>query len=112
MLSKLYNQFICSSLMLPEHREALTKHHLDERQEEERYVPEVDERQLEMWEYLIKESLSQKKKLGVTYLSGSARKTITGVAVEAGNSALRIKDENTARTERVDFGKIIAVGEK
>ena len=43
MRSKMYNQFLCSSLMLPEHREALTEYHAEERQKEAEYMPEVDE---------------------------------------------------------------------
>ncbi len=111
MRSKMYNQFICSSLMLPEHREALTEYHLEERQQEEQYMPEVDEQELEVWEYLIGESLSEKKKLNVTYLNRNERKTLTGVAVEAANSALRIKDENIDKIKTINLNEIIAVTE-
>ncbi len=111
MLSKLYNQYICSSFMLPEHTEALTEYHVEERQKEEQYVPEVDEQELEMWEYLIEESLSEKKWLNVTYLNGGERKTITGVVLEAANSALRIKDENIDKVKTIKLNDIIAVTE-
>ena len=111
MLSKLYNQFICSSFMLPEHTEALNEYHVEERQKEEQYVPEVDEQELEMWEYLIGESLSEGYKVSVTYMGVSGKVTTTGVAIEVENAALRMKDENTDRIKSISLNNIISVTE-
>ncbi len=110
MRSKLYNQFICSSLMLPEHREALTEYHVEERQQAERYVPERDEQELEIWEYLIRESLVKGCKVNVTYMSHSGRRnTVAGPVKETENSTLRIKDEVTNSIKTINVSKVIAV---
>ena len=68
MRPKIYNQFICSSFMLPEHVESLNEYHTEEQQKEAEYVPEVDEQELEIWEYLIGQSLNKGHKITITYL--------------------------------------------
>ena len=111
MRAKLYNQFICSSLMLPEHREGLNEHHAKERLQEKRYVPEVDEQEYEIWEYLIGGSLSEGRRLSVTYMGVSGKITATGVAIEVENAALRMKVENTDRIKSISLNNIISVTE-
>ena len=63
MILKIYNQFLCSSKMLPEHKEALNDHYIEEKHREEQGMPEIDEQQLEIWEYLIKKSLVRVRNL-------------------------------------------------
>lgn len=54
MSFKLYNQFACSSMMLPEHREALARHKKET--EIMHNPPCIDEQQFALWERLVQQS--------------------------------------------------------
>ena len=68
MPQKMFNQFLCSSLMLPEHREALQRRAAQLRQQEKMCRPCIDAQQHELWERLISEALRQKSELSVSFL--------------------------------------------
>lgn len=111
MRAKLYNQFICSSLMLPEHREGLNEYHAEQRRKEEKYVPQVDEQEFEIWDYLVRKSLCKGYAVSVTYLSASGKITLTGVIIAAENSMLRIRDEKTSSIKGINLKDIFSVAE-
>ncbi|MEW5920814.1 MAG: YolD-like family protein [Bacillota bacterium] len=68
MPAKMFNQFLCSSLMLPEHREALNRHAAELRQQEKSRRPSIDEQQHELWDRLIGDAIREKKELSITCL--------------------------------------------
>ena len=113
MILKIYNQFLCSSMMLPEHKEALNDHYVEEEHREEQCMPEIDEQQLEIWEYLIRKSLIKSKKLNITYLTKKGRRiTVNGVKVKyIKGSSLCIKDGVTDKTKAIDLNKIVSIEE-
>ena len=113
MILKIYNQFLCSSMMLPEHKEALNDHYIEEKHREEQGMPEIDEQQLEIWEYLIKKSLGKSKKLNITYLTKKGRRiTVKGVKViSIKGSLLCISDGVADKTKTVDLNKIVSIEE-
>ena len=79
MLSKLFNQFKCSTMMLPEHVEALTEHQEEKKKTAELYVPEIDQQQLEEWEWLLNQSLDKKTSVQITFILQKKRNTVTGL---------------------------------
>ena len=79
MPAKMFNQFICSSLMLPEHREALNRHNRVIREQGKKQHPCIDEQERELWDHLISESLRKGRKLAVTYLEKNAPRVLRGV---------------------------------
>ncbi|HHT45757.1 MAG TPA: YolD-like family protein [Firmicutes bacterium] len=111
MRPKIYNRFVCSSFMLPEHVESLDEYHTGEQQKEAEYVPEVDEQELEIWGYLIRQSLNKGHKITITCLTNSGRDTLTGVVWDARNSILYVRDEITGKKKTVALDKIFSVEE-
>lgn len=80
MTKKLYHQFICSSLMLPEHRARLAQHRQNCAREICRERPAfTDEQQLEQFQRLLDESLHSGTALTVTFMESGRRRTFTGV---------------------------------
>ncbi len=89
MLSRLFHQFQCSTMMLSEHVEAITEHRRKKKKNEDLYVPEVDQQQLEEWEWLLKRSLEKNSSVRVTYLLNNRRNTVIGI-VEIINTNKRL----------------------
>jgi len=97
--------------MLPEHVDSLDKYHTEEQQKEAEYVPGVDEQELEIWEYLIRQSLNKGHKISITYLTNRGRDTLTGVVWEARNSILYVRDDITGKKKTVALEKTFSVEE-
>lgn len=76
MKKKLYHQFACSSLMLPEHRAGLARHRRNRAAEER---PAIDEQQLEQLQRLVKRSIAAGLPVTVTFFEKGARRACTGV---------------------------------
>ncbi len=55
-MKKIFNQFACSKIILPEHRQMLQKLH-DENSAKCRIKPAFDQQEFERWERLIKNSI-------------------------------------------------------
>ena len=53
MSSKMYHQFACSSMLLPEHRELLNRLQRESRRQEEIRLPDFDQQQQEEWQQLL-----------------------------------------------------------
>ncbi len=78
-MKKLYNQFACSSFMLPEHVDSLEQREKKIKEVELQQVPELDEQQLELWERILQESLQDGRRINVRYMMANGPVTITGV---------------------------------
>ncbi len=100
MLSKLFNQFQCSTMMLPEHVEAISEHHQEKKKTEALYVPEVDQQQLEEWEWLLRNSFDSKSPIRVSYIAHDRRNTITGIVelINTNKKAITLKTKNGGKT--------------
>jgi hypothetical protein len=89
---KLYHQFACSSMMLPEHRGRLERRRREARREEEHRRPQFDEQQRDQFQYLLERSLSQGLKLQVTILTDQGCRILAGTAKQdSAAGVLRLK---------------------
>lgn len=91
MRKKLYHQFACSSLILPEHRARLTRHHQDKVRESCRRFAPADGQQLEQFQRLLEQSMRSGRALKITYLESGSYHTFTGVALERQPEAGRLR---------------------
>lgn len=92
MSKKLYHQFECSSMMLPEHRRDLDRHRERVRLKEERR-PLLDEQQWELFQKTLETAVRKGLPLRVTMPGPNGRQFITGTAVvgEAPPGMLRLR---------------------
>lgn len=79
MTKKLYHQFVCSSLMLPEHRHRLAEHREKGARDLRLEETAPDEQQLEQFQRLVKQSMPARLPLRVTFIDNRDRRTFTGV---------------------------------
>ncbi len=77
--AKMFNQFICSSLMLPEHREALNHHNRKLQKQEKEFCPYIEEEERDRWDRLLGESLQKGRELAVTCLEEDGPRLLRGV---------------------------------
>ncbi len=89
MRKKLYHQFACSSLMLPEHRARLARHHQDKVWESS--LPPADEQQLEQFQRLIEQSMHSGRALRITFRESGRYRAFTGVALEQQPESERLR---------------------
>lgn len=85
MRKKIFHQFACSSLILPEHRARLARHHQDRvRERRRRRFAPADEQQLEQFQHLVEQSMHSGRPLQVTFVDSVSGRfhTFTGVAPE------------------------------
>ncbi len=82
MRKKLYHQFACSSLMLPEHRARLARHHQEKVRERCRCFAPADEQQLEQFQHLAEQSMRSDRLLQLTFREGDSCRTVIGVVPE------------------------------
>jgi len=105
MSKKLSNQFLCSRMMLPEHREKL-KLYQNKRDYEESYrIPQYSDQQLEEFQSLLDRSLKFGLRIeltiltehGFTNLKGIVKKTETTsgqIIITTREGDIRLKIEN------------------
>lgn len=98
---KLYNQFFCSSLMLPEHREALAKQKKETG--EQCATPYIDEQQFELWERLVQQSYQDGKKIAIKVLYRNRVCTIKGVitGLDTNKKLLRLLTGNGEKEVKI-----------
>lgn len=103
MIKKLYHQFACSSMMLPEHRGRLNRCRRQEQWEERHRRPLFDEQQWELFQHTLGQSLRQGLPLKVTILNGRGYHTLVGTAFGEDLSAgrLRLKTADGIKTAPV-----------
>ncbi len=134
---KLFNQFACSSLMLPEHRKKLAQHYnaspgkeqkgpprraeeqqvheqlpdeqFDEQQGEEQ-LP--DEQQCEYWEYLLRQSLEEKTEIGVCFYSEGKLRRVHGKVAKIEPSPAKIYLQAERGTHCIEPGEVLSIEER
>lgn len=111
MPAKMFNQFICSSLMLPEHREALNRHNLAlGEQEKKMRRPCIAEQQRELWDRLLHDSLHQGKELMVTTtMNEKDSQLLKGVVCKIDPLQQEIRIKAGGNVRRVPVGSVVAV---
>ena len=82
MSKKLKNQFLCSRMMLPEHKERLREYH-KKMYGGKTELPLFDEQQLEEFQCLLIQSLQCGLEVELTILTETGQKIITGVVRKA-----------------------------
>ena len=109
MSFKLYNQFYCSSMMLPEHREALAKHKKETA--EKHKAPCIDEHQFELWERLVQWSCRERKQILIKTIYKNKICEIKGVLLEVApdNGLLRLLTKTGEK--KVEAGGIISISQ-
>ncbi len=108
MSKKINNQFLCSRMMLPEHKENLNSRKKKMEYKEKYYIPSFDEQQWEEFQFLINKSLHEKTKIQITVLEKEYKKyrgIITHTYPEQG--LLNIKVEN--KFKKIAANKIVNI---
>lgn len=112
MSKKLYNQFNCSSFMLPEHVEALARYEKELEETGRKHVPEFDEQQLAVWECLLQESLQAGKRIRISYMGSggpvTAAGVVTGVNLHSGRLQLTASKDSCT----IDMKKVTGINEE
>ena len=93
MMKKMKSQFLCSSMMLPEHIGALKSHARKEFIKENYKFPQFDEQQLQEFDCLLKKSLQQGTILQVTCLSSTGFKATKGIVRKAAGEKLILETD-------------------
>lgn len=92
MKKKLYHQFACSCLMLPEHRARLARHRREKTGDTCGGEPGcTDEQQLEQFQRLLEQSLHEGLRLKVIYIDSAGRHILTGVFIGLAGGPGRIR---------------------
>jgi hypothetical protein len=107
---KLYHQFACSSLILPEHRARLARHHQKKAREAcrgETSLTAADEQQQEQFQRLAEQSLARQLPLKVTVREGGSCRTITGVIIEQQSLSGKIRLQSGERVITIAVTTII-----
>ncbi len=109
MSKKVANQFACSRLILPEHRDQLRGHRQARRKEEEHRLPCLDQQQWEEFEALVKQSLEQGLTIMVTAVSKQGRYSATGQVIKVDPVIRRITLATRGGVQQVALPEIIGV---
>lgn len=107
MCLRLYNQFFCSSLMLPEHREALAKH--AEENEKNNTPCLIDEQQFEIWEQLLRQSSLEGMKITVKELFKGRVRSTSGIFAGFHAGAKLLKISTAAGEKRIKIEHIRSI---
>jgi hypothetical protein len=108
-MKKMNDQFLCSRMMLPEHRKALSQRQQKIREAEDRRIPLFDEQELELWEWFLRQSLEQGTKITVSYLSEGGEKIVSGVALKNDIPGGMIIMAGKKSRVRVEVKKILSI---
>lgn len=106
MKKKLYHQFVCSSLMLPEHRARLARHRISTQGTEHRR-PVFDEQQQEQFQRLVEQSMHSGLPLKVTFVDNGGCRTLTGVIPERQPDPGRLRLQSGDRVVTVPVAAIV-----
>ncbi len=79
MSKKYTNQFLCSRMMLPEHRAKLARHRREAERAEQHRRPLLDQQQWEEFQAVLERSYFEGVRVKVTTLEEDGRCTVTGV---------------------------------
>ncbi len=111
MSSKLFNQFQCSTMMLPEHVESLHEHRRGKDRSRQLHIPDIDQQQLEEWEWLLRESLDSKSLVRISYIFNGRRNTADGFVEQINIGKRAIILQTPTRVKTIAADKIIFVTE-
>ncbi len=108
-MKKKLHQFLCSSMMLPEHREKLHKHRKEEAMKEKYPFPLLDEQQQEVFCLLLNGSFREGITIKITVFNKGEYRTLTGRV--AGYDPVRksIKIITAAGAEELELKLLINV---
>ena len=109
MSKKISNQFLCSSLMLPEHRDALNRRRRKRREREGARRPCFDEQQLALWDRLLTAALQQKKKLLVHYANERGVHAFEGIVYRYLPSSREIFMRAAGVIKKVPLDSIVSI---
>ena len=80
-MKKMYQQFLCSRIMLPEHQRELEKQQQN-CPSKTQDLPVIDEQEKEQWDRLLRSSLETGKKIHLAYLENSVYREAAGVVTK------------------------------
>lgn len=109
MTQKISNQFLCSSLMLPEHRDALERRRREQREKKETRRPCFDEQQLALWDRLLTAALQQEKELLVRYAGEDGAHSLRGIVYKYVPSCRELFIRAAGATKKVPLDNIISI---
>lgn len=109
MNKKMFNQFLCSSLMLPEHREALKCRHAEQLKKEKTRCSCIDEQEYVLWNRLLTAALGQGKELAVHYRDEQGQHLLRGVVIRIVPTRREIFIRVAGAVKRVFLDNIISL---
>ena len=109
MSKKLYHQFACSQMILPEHRAQLHRTRVQNRRREELRRPLLDEQEQEQFQYALEQSQHYGATLRVTIFSGDAYHTLTGTVRRTDAVSGQILLDTASGIKTVSRAEITAV---
>ncbi len=107
MSKKIYHQFACSSMMLPEHRGRLRKQQAQKRWAEKHRRPLLDDQQKEAFQQALERSVREGRPLKLTVLSSSGYRHLSGTVAALEPWAGRIRLRTAAGTETVLIDEVV-----
>ncbi len=112
MKKKLYHQFACSCLMLPEHRTRLERRRRKRASGAARRRPSFDEQQQEQFQRLAEQSMRSGLLLKAEYIDSSSRHTLTGViaGLQSAPGKIRFQQAGDGGIITLDAAGIVQLG--
>lgn len=109
MSKKIINQFICSRMMLLEHRERLNERRRKLQREEKYHMPFFDEQQWKEFQFILNRSIQYGCKIEVTVLTKKGHLKVRGVvkAIDPVSGQIGIVTENGLR--KLNTKEIVAM---
>ncbi len=107
MSKKYANQFLCSQMILPEHRAALGRHRQE--QAKQHYHPLFDQQQWEQFQALLERSYFEGVRVRVTTLEGNGYRTVTGVVQKMFPDSGMIELTGVKGRQRVVLRRVVAM---
>ncbi|HSW35258.1 MAG TPA: YolD-like family protein [Candidatus Limnocylindrales bacterium] len=107
MSKKINQQFNCSKMMLPEHRERLQKQTALSRWKEEHHRPVLDEQQQELLQHIFEQSLLHRQKIKITVLNENGYQVLEGVPLKGTSAVGQISLENSGDVKTVQTKDIV-----
>jgi hypothetical protein len=110
MTKKISNQFLCSRMMLPEHKESINSYKKKTEYKKKYRIPSFDEQQCEEFQFLINKSLNKKIKLKVTVLEKKYQEYI-GIVTNTYPESGLIKIKTNKEFKKITADKIVNIEE-
>ncbi|HOA36227.1 MAG TPA: YolD-like family protein [Bacillota bacterium] len=108
MKKKLYHQFACSSLMLPEHRARLARHRQKKAWEAKQNLPgPPDEQQLEQFQRLVEQSMNSGLPLKISCVENGNICRFTGVVQKQQPDPGRLRLQAEGRVLAIPVSAIV-----